>query len=450
MRLETSFAAEVSRAARGWNRALLAARVGILLGPCLAGAGMLVLLARLLGSGRPAAAGWLGLGVAAALVGGVLQARRRRVQPEQVAVMLDLRAGGTGRWLQAWEGGSPPSEPLPRTLPRPDGRRVFRALAPGGVFAALALAVPMHPLLPRDPLAQDPVSSQRLEELRDLAQRLAATVPLEEEFRTDVEERFRQLEQSEDESARGEARREALDRLEDKLSRRAEESAAALDQVAREMAAAGASLEQAPTDPAEARVARDSLAKALEQLARLGALGELPAGFEGLSPAEQLRTLEQLSRTGLERLAAEGLLDPSRLAQWSPGAVAAGDAPPDAASGAGLAAGTGDPREGALVGAEAAAGQGGVSRGPGAAQLDWGAETPDLAAEMQARALPPPANYDEAMRLLQTAGVTPRADGIAEAVAEAAAGGATGQASWQRRTAPHHREAVRRFFARKD
>ena len=73
---------------RGWNRALAFSLIGKGVGIGLLLAGSAILVGRVLGSR------WdpfgIGLGIGAGLVWAAVQARKRRVTDEQVAVWLDL------------------------------------------------------------------------------------------------------------------------------------------------------------------------------------------------------------------------------------------------------------------------------------------------------------------------------------------------------------------------
>ncbi len=337
------FAADVARITRAWNRALAAARVGLALTPAMLVAGAAILLARLLGQGRAEIAWIPAAAVLAALAIGVARARRRPVKAEQIAVMLDLRGGGDGRWLQVWEQRGAPPGPVPRSAPRPDFRRIAAGLVPALLFCGLAVLVPVRPLFAADPLQQDPVSALRLDELKELARRLGETVVLEVEFRAEVEQRLESLAQPGAEGGpAGEALREALDRVEEKLERRAEEAASAWDasqrdltRTAGEYAAAqreaeaaaesgGGGAADALHSQAEA-AARLALQENLARLQSAGALLRLPEGWENLPLATQFEQLGELTAEQLARLAQQGLLDPSQLARWDP---AAKPAPP--------------------------------------------------------------------------------------------------------------------------
>jgi hypothetical protein len=90
---------------------------------------------------------------------------------------------------------------------------------------------------------------------------------------------------------------------------------------------------------------------------------------------------------------------------------------------------------------------GGVSRGRGDARLDFSGETPESSERFKEAALEPGAALDLENSLLLGVGAgAPRTDPTAEASQLAPVQASAGEASWKRRLAPHHREAVRGFF----
>jgi len=104
------------------------------------------------------------------------------------------------------------------------------------------------------------------------------------------------------------------------------------------------------------------------------------------------------------------------------------------------------------VGAEhialsAGGGQGGVSRGPGHAPLDFNGETAENAERFAEHALPPGALDLERSQLLGVGAGAPQESPSAEASSKVSTQLSAGEASWKRRLAPQHREAVRTFFS---
>ena len=330
---------QISRARRAWNLALGVALLGRAAGPGLFAAGVSLLLARVSGhDGWPLA---LSLGLALTLALGLRGWLTRRVGPEQMATLLDLRLGGGGELLHAHETGAPlvlpahtarparPARPADAvhpaqlahvarlTRPRPDGRAVARNLAPGLLFLAATLAVPVRvaPVERADLLAQ-----QRIEELTELARTMEETATLDDTLRAEVEANLDSLrDAADDRELSGAALHEALDQVEQSLSERSREVADRLDALRREALQAGAEL----AGGADAG-RRDELASELSSLAReLADLGALPEGLSaadlaGLDPAELASKLDGAALDRLAKLAEKGLLDPRALARGGP------------------------------------------------------------------------------------------------------------------------------------
>jgi len=90
-----------------------------------------------------------------------------------------------------------------------------------------------------------------------------------------------------------------------------------------------------------------------------------------------------------------------------------------------------------------------VSRGPGEAALSFSGETPGRSDAFEARELPPAEFLDPESSVLLGVGATaPTVDPVGEQAGASAGGASAGRASWKRRIAPHHREAVQGFFGR--
>ena len=95
-------------------------------------------------------------------------------------------------------------------------------------------------------------------------------------------------------------------------------------------------------------------------------------------------------------------------------------------------------------------GSGGVSRGRADAALEYSGETPGRTEQFEPRALDPAQWLDPDSTAVVGVGaseptVAPErgSAGLVEGAASA------GRASWKRRVAPHHREAVQSFFGGK-
>lgn len=90
-----------------------------------------------------------------------------------------------------------------------------------------------------------------------------------------------------------------------------------------------------------------------------------------------------------------------------------------------------------------------MNRGRGDAELTWGEEAPGKSDDFEARALDPATMLDpESTAVLGVAAGAPTGEAQAESAGTAPVSGASGQGVWRRRLAPHHRDAVQRFFSR--
>lgn len=282
-----------------WNRALLLGLTargvgfGLLVGGC----------ALLIGRGFgfrweiPAAVA----GVAGGLAWAIWRFRQRRVNEQQVLTLLDLRAGGSGELLHAFEtGGEAGGLDSASTRPRPAWKRsVAPALAPGLLFFVLGMLVPVRALAQQSP---DLFAEQRLDELEELAKTLDETLELEEELQEELEQNIETLRGSgEEPRPTGEAMREALDALEQRLEETAEQAASELEEMVRQ--AGEAAQKGAQPDPEEHQDALDSLGDLMEQSQK-----------DGLQPENEIdpKLLEQLAEAGLSQETLEAL---EKLAQ---------------------------------------------------------------------------------------------------------------------------------------
>lgn len=277
-----------------WNRALLlglAARgvgFGLLLGGC----------ALLIGRGFgfrweiPAAVA----GVAGGLSWAIWRYRQRRVNQQQVLTLLDLRAGGSGELLHAFEtGGEADNLDAASTRPRPAWKRsVAPTVVPGLLFFLLGMLVPVRAIAQQSP---DLFAEQRLDELEELAKTLDETLELEEELKEEIEQNIETLRgSSEEPRPTGEAMREALDALEQRLEEAAEQAASELEEVVRQ--AGEAAQKGAQPDPEEHQNALDSLGDLIEQ-----------SQEDGLQPENEIdpKLLKQLAEAGLSQETLEAL-----------------------------------------------------------------------------------------------------------------------------------------------
>ena len=93
-------------------------------------------------------------------------------------------------------------------------------------------------------------------------------------------------------------------------------------------------------------------------------------------------------------------------------------------------------------------GVGGVTRGRADAEMIWGEESPEARERFAARALPPATALDPERLVLAGVGATaPTERPVGEASSAAPVAPSLGGASWRRRLAPRHRDAVKTFFS---
>jgi len=464
-----------------WNRALLLGVLGRSLGFGLLAAGCLILLGRT--NGWAVEAWVLPLCVAAALAWSIRLYQQRKVDVEQIAVLLDLRQGGRGELLHAYETGGQHSIRDDSTSPKPVMRRIAHSLAPGAIFLAASLFVPVRiPAI--EPLAK--LMEQRAEQLEELAASLDETLEIEEETREEIERNIEAI-RNDDPSKpplSTDAMREALDELEQRLQEAAELGAEQLEDVMREaeQAAEGQINPETELPEPELDALDEAIRKAeeqswlerdrlneealselaqsmpqdlldkLQQLAESGKLGDLSELAKQLElSAEQLAKLAEALANGLSQQALERLAKLAELGLLDPGEFS-GELPENFENLAGLAEAMqgmslpGGTTSGA-PGAPSTPGQSGVSRGPGSTPLTWGDETPEFGDQMQVRKVDVPDSPEQAMELIGLTQLAPTVNGVAEG--PQATGGSvqtSGEAVWKRRVRPEHRKAVQRFF----
>ena len=80
--------------------------------------------------------------------------------------------------------------------------------------------------------------------------------------------------------------------------------------------------------------------------------------------------------------------------------------------------------------------------------MTWGEESPGQSDDFEAEALNPATMLDpESTAVLGVAAGAPTVDAQGESGGAANVSGSSGQGVWRRRLAPHHRDAVQRFFS---
>ena len=450
-------------------------------------AGCLIVAARLLWEIPASQAAW-GLAPLSllAVLGGWLT--WRRLPPASVVRAEIDRASRTEGLVMAqaeaelgeWESRLE-AKPLQRPRLAWSGRRPLGGLLAACGFAAATL------LVPDSWLARAADLSSRFDVEPDVA-RLEEKIEILEELEVMPEEEAKALKADlkdvEKQAAGDDPAKtlEALDHVEDRLSRIAEEEAAKASkaaQTAAELASAAKSLNEAAS-----RMPAETLNKMMEQLAEMTKKAEKEcqaANKDGLEAASDLcengLTPGDLEALGdclgncppamqglLQRLAEGGLIDPNQIPGDCPGlspeelealaeALAEcelGDADlEDLLEACRLCLGEGDCAGGCLL-AGNRPGRGGINRGPGHAKLNFDGETEEHAGEFQNRILAPGGLKRDGQSVLRSVGRSEPGQTEERAVSKgsglATRGGVGG--AHTRVVLPAHRRVVRKYFDR--
>lgn len=352
-----------------------------------------------------------------------LVARTRFVSEGTAAAWLD---GGDGRVLTALE--KPDLRWIASASGTPTMRLPWRWPLPGLAFSALAFLIPVSDL-PRGPGAGLPDAT--IEQLEDQLDAIEEVAEIEEDEVEAIEETIEDLA---DATEASEANLEAVDATEERLEQLAQE----LDQAA-ERAEDALANGRSGTDPLQ-----ESIEKALSELAAAGLTRKLPPelaemaskldGLDGLpqmSPEQAQAMADALQKAideGRVRLESAQLIEGEGQCD-QPGGECEGDA-------MALALANGEP------------GEGGITRGPGTAPLEFGDERADHSEQFAPTVLPPGTNIDlEHTMLLGEAFADAEVDVHAEGDAARATAQSHGANTWRRDLAPQHRDAVATFFS---
>ena len=95
-------------------------------------------------------------------------------------------------------------------------------------------------------------------------------------------------------------------------------------------------------------------------------------------------------------------------------------------------------------------GRGGVTRGRGDAFLGMTGNTEGTTEAFQTQRLPPGGAPSREWARVGLSRGTPETNPVRDTGAGSAGAEGSGEASWRRRLAPRHREAVKRFFSEED
>lgn len=239
--------------------------------------------------------------------------RRRVPSAASVATWLDLRLGGGGRCVTAFELGGRGAALADFDVPGPDAAPLAlrmrmvplaRPLLPALAFLALVLwlPIPAGGFIP----ALATLHAAELERLAEKLATLEETVQLDEALRAELHDRLARAKEQIDDASLA-STFEARDQIEARL----EQEAAAAQQAIESARAALASDALARALDADAARATEIVAETLADLAQAGLDANLPAGL-----------LDALLQAGLERGAAPGYdlphgatIDPELLAR---------------------------------------------------------------------------------------------------------------------------------------
>ncbi len=455
-------------ARRRWIAASAGIRFASVLGPALMVIGVAVLAVRMATSIPAGDLLALPLLCLFLISWALRRAIGRAPAPEALRALADAGQHFGGRLLvedlpggEVWAVGQPVAPPRLRWDPRRSG-----ALMGAGILVvAGAYLAPVNQALARfqDRLDLGPVIAPMREQLTVLEETRSAEPE-------EVARMRRRLEEAAEEArGRDPARAyETLDHLRESMARVADRAASEdVDQI--ERMAAARDLASA-LDETHGKLDPQTLAAALEALKKLAEdaaqalppglelppeLAEALANLEGLDPdllkqlAERFGEGMDLTFEDLQRLAEARLIDPAMLQQCEGGM--GGQGKEDLMA---LLLGEGEDGQGEddLALLLMLPGAGGISKGPGAAELRFSGETEDAGQRFEAEALPPGRMpTSEPTHRVGVAALDPTRplDQLAEAGTGAMAG-ATGEggqaADWN--VPPRHRAAVRRYFDR--
>ncbi len=376
--------------------------------------------------------------LALAPVAGLVRALRAPIDPARLALHLDRRFGLEGLLLTSLEGDASAWQPrlrervaaARRDLPSAPLRPLALRLVPASLLLLALLLIPPPPTpKPREDIAFERALEAVAKEIEVAAAENRIDPRLAEELRRRAEELRRAA------AVRGRAEWADLDALEARLDH--EERSRAEEQRALRGALAAVRDALQRRDPGD--TARE-LARLLEAADNADLLDKLPPGLQ-----------QRLARDASGKVDPRNLpASPEELKDLAEGLADAIDNPAfldpaeiedlkDLVKGLPVPGAPQEPDEGQ--------GNGGLERGPGHAPLDFTHQTDGATDAFTAKRLPsgrvPPKEWEVA----GVARALPEANPERPGGAGGEAGSGTGEAAWQRRLAPGHREAVRRFFS---
>lgn len=396
---------------------------------------------------------WLGIGAIPASIGAWWLARREAFSKVESTAMLDrkLNAGGLLMTLseapdEVWRERLPQLDSIWRnSLPRFRPIRFARMLVLPLLFAVGACLAPLREARTA-PVVENQAGEHAAEELAQLLQLTEEAAIMDEKEKEELREQIAKLAEESKETPLTHEKWETVDSLRDQLVRQLDSSsfimAGALDAAdALAEASSAAGLEMSPERAAELEK------KLLEALQKMNLeKGDAASKLGGALPADLAKMLKdgkfRLAKAGAERDAQLKELKDMLQKEAEKLAQCRGEC-----MGNGLCEGQGFCFNDGLAEGNKP-GRGGVSRGRGDAEMNWGDDSDAAGAKFKEVALPPGYLDQPEEDVIKTTLTAPEVAPVDSAPRAAARldNPAAGRATWDRPLRPRHREVVRNYF----
>lgn len=395
---------------------------------------------------------WLGLASVPVTIAAWQFAMRDRFSEFESVAYLDqkLQAGGLLMSLsespdEQWQQQLPQLESQwSQSLPRFRPSRFARIVGIPLLFCVACGFVPLREKSLIEELTSETVAEQNVEELKALMEKLEEEQILEEEEQEQIAEELDRLLEEKNEPLTHE-KWETVDALRQKMQMRLDQSSMTLSKAS----SAAQTLSQASDSdgltPEQRQSLTDQLANGLQRIMEKGSLGSKSAS--SLSP-EMRERLNQLMSNGqlslpsdsaerqqmlqeLQELLNQEAQKLAELRSQCQGGNCQG--------GLCLSPGQCDGNK---------PGKGGISRGRGDANLNYGHETDEQGIKFKETVLPKGFLDDPSEEVLRLSFSPPEVD-VAESAPRSAAresDPSTGRATWNRKLSPRHRDVVKEYF----
>jgi len=396
---------------------------------------------------------WLGLAAVPLTVAAWQFAMRDRFTPSESVAYLDqkLQAGGLLMSLsetpdEYWQKKLPQLESQwSRSMPRLRPSRFVRIVGIPLLFCVACGFVPLRDKSLIEELTSDTVAEQNVEELKEMMKKLEEEQILDEEEKQQIAEELDRLTEDQNEPLTHE-KWETVDALRQKMQMRLEESSMKLTKAASAAQTLSQSGDFDSLTPEERQALTEQLSNGLQRLMEKGSLGS-KSGSSSLSPEMQER-LNQLMANG--QLSLPG--DPAEREQMLAELQELLDQEAQKLAELRSQCQGGMCQNGqCLANGECNGnipGKGGVTRGRGDADLNYGHETDDQGVKFKETVLPKGFLDDPSEEVLRLTFSAPEVD-VADSAPRSAArenDPSTGRATWNRKLSPRHREVVKEYF----